>query len=67
MERYNNYFSRYRVNKTLFVFLTLNLTFGKNKLPEGFHVCVNYELNLLDHVGIVAKAVGVRQAIFQYL
>ena len=30
-------------------------------LPEGLNVCVNYEFNLLDHVGVVAKAGGVRR------
>ena len=27
----------------------------------GLNVCINYELNLLDHVGVVAKAGGVRR------
>ena len=28
------------------------------KLPEGCHVCINYESSLLGHVGAVAKAGG---------
>ena len=38
----------------------MTLTFGK-KLPEGLNVCINYKFNLLDHVGVVAKAQVVRQ------
>ena len=33
----------------------MTLTFGKKVLPEGLHVCVNYEFNLLDPVGVVQK------------
>ena len=39
----------------------MTLTLGKNLLPEGLNVCINYEFILLDHVGVVAKAGGVRQ------
>ena len=38
----------------------MTLTFGKKLLPEGLNVCINYEFNLLEHVGVVAKAGGVR-------
>ena len=34
----------------------MTLTFGKKVLPKGLNVCINYEFNLLDHVGVVAKA-----------
>ena len=40
----------------------MTLTFGKKLLPEGLNVCINYEFNLLDHVGVVQKGGGVRQA-----
>ena len=30
------------------------MTLGK-KLPGGVNVCMNYEFNLLHHVGVVAK------------
>ena len=40
----------------------MTLTFGKKRLPEGLKVCINYEFNLLDHVGVVQKGGGVRQA-----
>ena len=33
------------------------LTLGKKKMPEGLNVCTNYELNLLHHVGVVAKRI----------
>ena len=36
-------------------------TFGKKLLLEGLNVCINYEFNLLDHVGVVAKAGGLWQ------
>ena len=42
MEKSNNYFSSYRVNK--------NLTL------DGLNVCMNYKFNLLHHVGVVAKS-----------
>ena len=48
----------------------MTLTFGKKKFAGGVEqlsVCINYEFNLLDHVGVVAKAGGVRQAFFHYL
>ena len=45
----------------------MTLSFGKKLLPEGLNVCINYEFDLLDHVGVVAKAGGVRQAFFHYL
>ena len=38
--------------------MTLNM--GKIKCREGLNVCMNYEFNLLHHVGVVAK--GVRAA-----
>ena len=41
----------------------MTLTFGKKKLPEGLNVCINYEFNLLDHVGVVKKGGGVRPAL----
>ena len=31
------------------------MALGKKKLPEGLNVCMNYEFNLLHHVGVVAK------------
>ena len=31
------------------------MTLGKENLSEGLNVCMNYELNLLHHVGVVAK------------
>ena len=30
------------------------MTLGKKKLPEELNVCMNYEMNLLDHVVAVA-------------
>ena len=33
----------------------MTLTFGEKVLPEGLHVCIKYEFNLLDHVGVVQK------------
>ena len=36
--------------------LTLTLTLGKKNGPEGLNVNMNYEFNLLDYVGVVAKA-----------
>ena len=33
----------------------MTLNYGKKLLPEGFNVCINYEFNLLDHVGVVQK------------
>ena len=35
----------------------MTLTLGKKKCREGFNVCMNYEFNLLHHVGLVAKRV----------
>ena len=35
------------------------MNLGKNKLPEGLNVCINYGFNLLDHVDVVATAGGV--------
>ena len=37
------------------------MNLGKNKLPEGLNVCINYGFNLLDHVDAVATAGGVRR------
>ena len=31
------------------------MTLGKKKCREGLNVCMNYEFNLLHHVGVVAK------------
>ena len=31
------------------------MTMGEKKCREGLNVCVNYEFNLLHHVGVVAK------------
>ena len=33
----------------------MTLTMGGKKLPEGLNACMNYEFNLLHHVGVVAK------------
>ena len=33
------------------------MTLGKKKCQEGLNVCMNYEFNLLHHVGVVAKRV----------
>ena len=33
----------------------MTLTLGKKKCREGLNVCINYEFNLLHHVGVVAK------------
>ena len=33
------------------------MTLGKKKGREGLNVCMNYEFNLLHHVGVVAKRV----------
>ena len=44
MERSNNYFSSYRVNKNFLC-------------RDGLNVCMNYEFNLLHHVGVLAKRV----------
>ena len=33
----------------------MTLTFGKKKLLEGLNFCINFEFNLLDHVGVVQK------------
>ena len=46
MERSNNYFSSYPVNKNIFESLTLGITI----CWEGSN-----EFNLLHHVGVVAK------------
>ena len=35
----------------------MTLTLGKKKYREGSNVCMNYEFNLLHHVGLVAKRV----------
>ena len=35
----------------------MTLTLDKKKCREGLNVCMNYELNLLHHVGVVAKRV----------
>ena len=35
----------------------MNLTLSKKKCQEGLNVCMNYEFNLLHHVGVVAKRV----------
>ena len=35
----------------------MTLTLGKKKCREGLNVCMNYEFNLLHHVGVVAKNV----------
>ena len=33
------------------------MTLGEKKCREGLNVCMNYEFNLLHHVGVVAKRV----------
>ena len=33
----------------------MTLTLGKKKCREGLNVCMNYEFNMLHHVGVVAK------------
>ena len=35
----------------------MTLTLGKKKCWEGSNVCMNYEFNLMHHVGVVAKRV----------
>ena len=35
----------------------MTLTLGEKKCREGLNVCMNYEFNLLHHVGVVAKRV----------
>ena len=35
----------------------MTLTLGKKKFMEVLNVCMNYEFNLLHHVGVVAKRV----------
>ena len=35
----------------------MTLTLVKKKCREGLNVCMNYEFNLLHHVGVVAKRV----------
>ena len=35
----------------------MTLTLGEKKRREGLDVCMNYEFNLLHHVGVVAKKV----------
>ena len=35
----------------------MTLTLGKKKCRGGLNVCMNYEFNLLHHVGVVAKRV----------
>ena len=35
----------------------MTLTLCNKKLPEGLNVCMNYEFNMLHHVGVVAKRV----------
>ena len=34
----------------------MTLIFGQKKLLEGFNVRVNYQFNLMDHVGVIARA-----------
>ena len=33
----------------------MTLTSGKKNCREGFNDCMNYEFNLLHHVGVLAK------------
>ena len=35
---------------------------GKKKCREGLNACINYEFNLLHHVGVVAKRVSAAAA-----
>ena len=35
----------------------MTLTLGEKKCREGLDVCMNFEFNLLNHVGVVAKRV----------
>ena len=35
----------------------MTLTLDKKKCRKGFNVCMNYEFNLLHHVGVVAERV----------
>ena len=37
--------------------MTLTSDLGQKKCREGLNVCINYEFNLLHHVGVVAKTV----------
>ena len=32
-------------------------------MTEGLNICINYEFNVLDHVGVVQKSCSVRQAL----
>ena len=42
------------------------MTLGKKKCREGLNVCMNYEFNLLHHVGVVAKRVRAAAAETRY-
>ena len=59
--RSDDYFSSYRVNKNFFKSLTLTFDLWPwpwvKKCQEGLNVCINYEPNLLHHVGVLAKRV----------
>ena len=35
----------------------MTLSSGKKKCRDGLNVCMNYEFNLLHHVGVVARRV----------
>ena len=35
----------------------MTFTLGTKKCREGLNVCMNYEFNLLHHVGVVSKRV----------
>ena len=48
----------WKSNQVIRIFFNLwpwPLTLGKQNCREGLNVCVNYESNLLHHVGVVAK------------
>ena len=37
------------------IFLIFDLDLGQKNYREGLYVCMNYEFNLLHHVGVLAK------------
>ena len=63
LERCNNYFSSYRVNKTFFWIFDLDLwpmtsTFGKKLLPEGLNVCTVescYSANRYTAISVITR------------
>ena len=43
----------------------MTLTLGEKKFRKGLNVCMNYEFNLLNHVGVVAKRVCAAAAVHE--